>query len=423
MKDAQKIERYLLIFLTIMMTIRISSYFSYVPESVGLTRIIKIGLRLVTTAITIVMLFKFTAKHPNVRARFKMILPFSFYLLYLFLGICSLFWTTNVGFSLLQLSMTIETTVFSFLFYKLICYYNAAYDRPFSAFLPILNKAIFILCIIFIIGAFVDPDNFYRTTHGGTVARLGGLIINPNELGLLSLLGIGLSYIDLLVHGRAKYNIIAIGTCLAVLLMTQSRSSLFGFLVLSGVYLVLSKNYYLIIGATVVAFFVIPILIQTIVLKDGDMEEVTSFTGRKEFWGDLVNESFPKSPIYGYGFMSISPNTFYNKYQSEHSYAASMAHNTYIEVLINLGLMGAFVCVMQILLTVVAILLEKEWRVRLMAFFMLFPLMMNNVTEFGIFGHTNYAIMFYQFVFLLFTLEAFKKVSQRVKPVLQNELS
>ena len=390
--------------LTLIMAIRISSYFSYVPDSVTLTRIIKIGLRISTSFISLLLLWVFIAKKREFKFKFVMLLPFLFYLAYLFWGITSIFWTTNVSFSLLQLSMTIETLFFSFFFFKLIRLYDKSYERELTAFIFIVNRSIFIMAIIFLLGSQFNPDFFYRATHGGNVHRLGGLIINPNELGLLSIIGITLSYVEIYFDRNKKYNTLALLTCITVMLMTQSRSSLFAFIIISGFYLFISKNYYLKIISIVVGIVVLPVVINKIVFKEGNIEEVTSMTGRTEFWSDLITEAFPLSPICGFGFMSISTNTFYNKYASTHSYAASMAHNTFIEVLINLGLVGIFICLLQILLTFFAIAVSKERVLQMTAFFMLVPLLINSITEFGIFGHTNYAIMFYQFVFLFFTI-------------------
>ena len=338
-----------------------------------------------------------------------MFLPFLFYLAYLLWGMMSVFWTTNISFTVLQLSMTFETLFFSFFFFKLIRLYDKSYDNEMTSFIFVVNRSIFLMALIFLVGSQLNPDSFYRATHGGNVLRLGGLIINPNELGLLSIIGITLSYVEIYFNKNKKYNFLAIIACVSVLLMTQSRSSLFAFLIVSGLYLFISKNYYLKITAVAVSIVTLPVVINKIVFKEGNIEEVTSLTGRTEFWSDLLNEAFPLSPICGFGFMSISTNTFYNKYVSTHSYAASMAHNTFIEVLINLGLVGAFICLLQMLLTFFAIAVSKERVLQMMAFFMLVPLLINSITEFGIFGHTNYAIMFYQFVFLFFTITVVKR--------------
>ena len=82
--------------------------------------------------------------------------------------------------------MTIETLVFSLVFFKLVRLYDGSYNRELSSFIFIVNRSIFFMAIFFLLGSQYDPEFFYRTTHGGDVFRLGGLIINPNELGLLS---------------------------------------------------------------------------------------------------------------------------------------------------------------------------------------------------------------------------------------------
>lgn len=421
MQKKNKIEYYLFIFLVIFAALRIASYYALFPENITLTRIIKIGGRFFLTGLAFLILMQFKKTWKNIQFSYIMIIPLIFYCLYLFMGMLSVMWSTNPGFSMLQLSMTFETFVFSLIFYRVMIYYDCVYQRKVPVVVALLSRAVFIHAIWFILGAIFDPDFYYRTTHGGSVARLGGLIINPNELGLLANIGIGAAYIEILNDKNKWFQTINIATIVPMLLMTQSRSSLFCFLFISGIYLLLSKNYYIKVGAVVVAILVVPILFQKIVLKDGNFEEVASFTGRKEFWQDLVNEGFPEYPIFGRGFMSIAENTWYNKYQSTHSYAASMCHNTYVEVITNLGLVGVFICGLQVLWTIFAIILNKNRLLKIMALFMLFTLLINSITEFGIFGHNNYAIMFYHFVFLFFTLECFNKKDKDLQLALNTE--
>jgi exopolysaccharide production protein ExoQ len=77
-----------------------------------------------------------------------------------------------------------------------------------------------------------------------------------------------------------------------------------------------------------------------------------------------------------------------------------------VQVLINLGLVGMFIVILQIMATFFAITIEKDKWLKYTAIFQLIPLFINSATEFGIFGETNYGIMFYQFVFLTFTFHA-----------------
>ncbi len=403
--SSKQLARLLLWLLLLMMGIRISSYFTLFPNSVGVTRVVKIGLRFAMTGMALFLLKALQEKRLEMQVYYQRILPLLFYGLYLFLGILSIFWTTNLAFTLLQLAMTIESLVFVILFYQLLCYYDICYNRGTLVFTWITNRSIFVIGLVFIGGIFVAPETFFRGTHGGEVHRLGGFIINPNELGMLAVVGIVMVFIEFLEKRNLVYNAIALVSGIAVLLLTQSRSSLGGFLLVAGIFVLMSKNYWMKIGAIVGAVLALPIVVQTIILKQGDVEEVMSMTGRLPFWGDLITMGFPQAPLLGFGFMSISPNTFSNKFDSIHAYAASMTHNTFVQVLINLGLVGAFIVFLQMVLTFYALGASENKPLKLMAACMLIPVIINSTTEFGIFGESNYGILFYQFAILFFTLK------------------
>ncbi|MEL6635637.1 MAG: O-antigen ligase family protein [Bacteroidota bacterium] len=396
--------RWLLYLLLLMMGIRISSYFTLFPGSVAITQVVKVGLRFAMTGLSLILLKVLQSQSGAWRVQYQRLLPFSFYALYLWLGILSIFWTTNVPFTLIQLAMTCESLVFVLLFYQVLCYYEVRHGNGTSVFSWINNRSIFVIGLVFMGGIVVAPETFFRGTHGGEVHRLGGFIINPNELGMLAVLGLVMVYLEFLERRNLIYNALAFVAGVAVLLLTQSRSSLGAFVLVSGIFVLLSKNYWVKFGSIAGAVLALPIVIQTIILKQGDVEEVMSMTGRLPFWSDLISMGFPRAPLLGFGFMSISPNTFSNKFDSIHAYAASMTHNTFVQVLINLGLVGAFIVFLQMLLTFQALATSKDAALRLLAGAMLIPLIINSTTEFGIFGESNYGILFYQFIILFFTL-------------------
>lgn len=284
--------------------------------------------------------------------------------------------------------------------------FEAAYAIKRSFYSRMLARSILWVCLAFIIGLFVNPDLFFRGTHGGEVQRLGGFIINPNELGMLSVLGGAMGYIELLNKQNKIYNYVVIIGCVAVLLLTQSRSSLGAFVLVSGIYILLMDNYLIKVSIIAGGILVAPVVLNTIVFKQGDVEEVMSMTGRLPFWADLIEKAFVDRPILGYGFMRISPNTFDDKFDSIHAYAASMTHNTFVQVLINLGLVGMFIVILQMMTTFFAIAIERDKWLKFAAIFQIIPLFINSATEFGIFGETNYGIMFYQLLFLTFTFYA-----------------
>jgi len=391
--------------LLVLLGLRIASYFTLFPDSVVMTQLVKTVLRIILTGIAYVWLSKLKIQFPKYRIDFQNITPVLLYCSYLLLGIVSIFWTSSIRYTMLQLSMIIEALVFAWFFIQLVAFYNKISDND-ARFSWLFGVATMWICIAFMLGLLVDPDTYYRQTHGGEVSRLGGYIINPNELGMLAVLGAVMAYMEL---RNVRFKMTQIGVLVAsvaVLLLTQSRSSLGSFLMVTGIYVLMSGNRKLIFGSIVTAVLAFPVLIRTIILKQGDIEEVMSMTGRLPFWQDLITYGFTKEPLLGYGFMRIS---YSDKFDSIHSYAAGMTHNTFIQVLLNLGLVGGFICMFQMIATAFVIGNSKDSYHKVLAWLMLIPLIINSTTEFGIFGESNYGIQFYQFVLFFFVMKVTEK--------------
>ncbi len=401
----KKTYSWLLILLTVIMALRISSYFTLFPNSIGLTRAVKVGIRFFLTGFSFVLLIMMVKKVKDFSFGYENHLSGIFYLGYALLGVLSILWSTDVMFTVLQLMMLMESIFFAIAFYHLLVL-GTFLTKGQASLARILAVSISVISICFLVGLYFDPSTFYRDTHGGAVSRLGGFIINPNELGMLAVIGASMTYIRMREGASLLWNILFWIICVSVLLLTQSRSSLGAFFLVTGLFILMSKSTWLKIGSIGIAVIVIPILVQTIIIKDGDVGEVMSMTGRLPFWSDLIKYGFPERPILGYGFMSISDSPFTNKFDSIHAYAASMTHNTFVQVLINLGLVGAFICIVQMFLTFFGIWRSSNVQLKLTAVAMLIPLLINSATEFGIFGEANYGIYFYHLVILLFIVNS-----------------
>ncbi len=401
--EIQKTYRWLFYVLTLFMLMRINSYFTIFPSSVGLTRVLKVGMRFLLTGMCLVLLFYLKNTVKEFVFRYENQLSGLFYLSYALLGVASIWWSSDVGFTVLQLLMLFESICFAVLFYHLLVLgYFLTQGK--ASFHRILGTSVAIIGLGFLLGLYLDPDTFFRDTHGGAVSRLGGYIMNPNELGMLAVIGAAMCYVGLREDNRMFWNILYLVISVVILLLTQSRSSLGAFMLVSLLFIMLSKSAWLKLATFGGGALVLPILVKTIIIKDGDVGEVMSMTGRLPFWSDLITYGFPDQPILGYGFMSISVSPFTNKFDSIHAYAASMTHNTFVQVLINLGLVGAFICIVQMVLTFYAIGKTKSTQFRLTAIAMLIPLLINSTTEFGIFGEANYGIYFYHLVVLMFII-------------------
>lgn len=402
----------LLLVLILILGLRISSYFTLFPDSVAMTQMVKVGLRLMLTGSAFLLLKSLQSKHRNYQLEFQNLTPLMLYGAYLFLGLLSFLWTSLLSYSMLQWAMIFEALAFSWFFYQLVVFYNRISDNH-ARFSLLFGRATLFICIAFLLGLFLEPSTFYRQTHGGEVSRLGGFIINPNELGMLAVLGAVMGYIELLGRRQWGLNALVIVASVAVLLLTQSRSSLGAFLLVSALFVLRTKNVKLIFMAGVAATIAIPFLVQTIIVKGGDIEEVMSMTGRLPFWKDLIVDGFSKEPLLGYGFMCISYTDYFD---SIHSYSAKMTHNTFVQVLLNLGLVGAIVCFLQMLSTFAAIVKSVDRHAKGLAVMMLIPVLINSFTEFGIFGESNYGIQFYHFILLFFVVKCEWKPQRKRVP-------
>ncbi|RFC55041.1 O-antigen ligase family protein [Brumimicrobium aurantiacum] len=343
------------------------------------------------------------------------ILSSAFYGIYLLLGFASFMWSTNVGYSALQWFMTSQTLVFCYFFIKSLYLLDVYFPKHKIRLYNLLGNASFILILVFVIGMWVSPDVFFRLTHGGEEARLGGYLMNPNELGMLAGVGIAGLMFDIRRNHNKWWTILKLLILFYGLYATGSRSSLIGALLIIGFHVLQSEQKKFAVVAIAIMILVAPIAIYKVVLKDGDperMEEVLSLTGRLPFWEALINEGLPREPLLGFGFMRIDYKEYF---QSAHTYPGKMTHNTFMQVLMNLGFIGITIVLFQLIFTTRGILKEDSEK-KLMLFCLLIPLIINSFTEFGIFGESNYGILFYQLIILYISFKPgeFLRPSQKI---------
>jgi hypothetical protein len=350
--------------------------------------------------------------------KWKNILSPILYVGYLTLGFVSLLWSTDVGYSALQLFMTSQTLFFCYFFVKSIFLLDKYFPEHKTTYSNLLGDAVFYLMLIFVIGMWVNPDVFYRLTNGGEEARLGGYMMNPNELGMLSGLGVAGLIFDLYRKHQSVFTIIKILILFYALYETGSRSSLIGAFLIIGYHMKGISNVKIKIAMVAALIVIMPIAVNKIIFKDGDssrMEEVLSMTGRLPFWTALINEGLPREPLFGFGFMRID---YTDSFQSTNTYAGKMTHNTFMQVLINLGFVGLTIVIFQLAFTLKGIAKEDS-NTKMMLYSCFIPLLINSFTEFGIFGESNYGILFYQLIIFYIVFEKNTRLTRQQKILLQ----
>ncbi|MDX2172770.1 MAG: O-antigen ligase family protein [Bacteroidota bacterium] len=380
--------------LFVVLLLMVACFFTW-SENVGITRAIKVVGRM-GVMISSILIYRRILNYGAVNSLlFKNIFSPILYFSYLLLGFISFLWSTNVGFSSLQWFMTFQSLVFAFYFIKSIILLDIYFPGHTIRLYHLIGNTVFVLISIFVVGMFLSPDVFFRLTNGGEEARLGGYIMNPNELGMLSGVGVACLIFDIYRDQNKVLTIIKLLIIFYALYMTGSRSSLIGALLIIFFHINQSKNknlkYAIIIGMLIIT----PIAINKIIFKDGDssrIEEVMSMTGRLPFWTALISEGLPREPLLGFGFMRIDYKEYF---QSTHTYPGKMTHNTFMQVLMNLGFIGFTIVLFQLFFTIKGFLKEEKEK-KLMLIGILIPVIINSFTEFGIFGESNYGILFYQ---------------------------
>jgi exopolysaccharide production protein ExoQ len=335
------------------------------------------------------------------------------YGVYLGLGMISFLWSTDPGYSALQWFMDIESLLFSYYFIGCFLLINFYFPGSGIKMYKVMGHAIFGLILIFVIGYFVNPAVFMRMSHEGEEFRLGGFIMNPNELGMLAAVGITCYIFCLYEKGQRIWIGVKIAILLFAVILTGSRSTTIGCLIVAFFHIKQSSNKTLKTCMYAGAAMVVPIAINTLIVKsagNGGVDEVMTLTGRLPFWTALITEGLPREPLFGFGFQRISYNLYFS---GVHTYTASMAHNTFVQALMNLGFVGFTIVLFQMIFTVKAFVQSPVKETSLMSLGIIIPVIINSFTEFGIFGETNYSILFYQLLIFYVSM----KVTKRLTPM------
>lgn len=399
-KSHHRFLRTMSVLLTLIVLIKLAGFFTW-NEDVGVTRVLKLVSRLAMTAAAYGTYRLIIRRGAVDSFRWHNSWSPLLYGAYLALGLASLLWSRNPGYSLLQWLMDVETLVFAFYFVKCFLLLDEFFPESQVRFYHVLGNATFLILSVFLVGMLISPDTFYRLTHDGEEARLGGFIMNPNELGMLCAVGIACLLFNFYRRHRLAWTLVKIAALLLALVLTGSRSSLVGFLLIVFFHIQQAGNKRLKIGANLAVLLAVPALVPLVFIKQGGLEEVLSMTGRLPFWHALLTEGLPREPLLGYGFMRIAYGEYF---QSVHTYAAQMAHNTFIQVLMNLGLVGFTIVMIQLGATIQGFIRTSSPQLRLTGVGLLIPILINSFTEFGIFGMTNYGILFYQFLICFVSL-------------------
>ena len=181
---------------------------------------------------------------------------------------------------------------------------------------------------------------FPQSTDG----RFSGILANPNTLGALSAIGIALGMGSVRDRGWRPRYLVAIAVMTPNLLMSESRTAL-GAIAIAALWIILSARLSLrslavsLFGAAAAIFyFAAGGRVATPEVLARFSGEGDRFSGRGEGW-DLALTVWHEHPFFGVGFRAGA--TAFERQNS--SFGLEAAHNSWLQVLLELGLTGFLV--------------------------------------------------------------------------------
>ncbi len=197
------------------------------------------------------------------------------------------------------------------------------------------------------VGAILFPNRAFRHGVGTLGVQIYGQmpIMNPNSIGVLAAIIVIIS-LSRTLHVRGLNERIMYIILLAVgettLMLSQARTSLFGGMLAIMVVLLLNKRIKLLGFVALLLVMVIifssnlPSLLLEYIMRGQSSTLFYSFSGRSPYWS-IAWEKFLESPIYGYGFSAGSRYTVLAQIGLG---AQAAMHNAWLEILVNVGIIG-----------------------------------------------------------------------------------
>ena len=345
------------------------------------------------------------------------------YSLFVIMIMVSCFWVSNINviwdYSLYLISgVCVIFSDFSktFYYYFMKNFKTLFWVFIFSMFLEALLPNVFFL--IFGFASFGDAE-MRALTSGGAIA---GLAFEKAYAAFICNLGLGVIFAEFVAQRSYKYVIQSILVMIA-LMMTGKRTLFIIPIVALLIYVMLfSKNNKFIklagVGLGISAFIIIAytiipeasLIIDRIINSGGDV-----LSGRENFW-NYAMDMFHQNPFFGRGFMSFNDFVFNQGFRYYGERWNYQAHNVYIQLLGETGIIGCGVIITLIVILIIkAISLAKTtsnfWDVLLVYWIMLFGI-------YSLTGNTLYypcqLIILVVSILLISNLKIIREVSYQI---------
>lgn len=319
--------------------ILISIYLFFSPIEFALNAFLPGGSSLKYLGFIIILLVLYD--HKNTKINFNS--THKYVILWVLLMGVSLFWTFNSPYALLYTRMY----TFIAIYFVVLSLYRVDKKNVEIFLFSALYGATFAALLLIFSGATLVGSTSERVT-----LSIFGAQMDPNASSVLMAFGVIIAFYFLMYRKKTKLLLIPLIICSLAVILTGSRSGLFGTMfsafVLFANYLMKNKSSVLKKMSQVIAIITIVTVIVNIIVKVVpvsviqrlvDFESYSGGSNRDIIWGSLF-PYFKQKPFMGYGIGSSVELTriIFSKYTG--------AHNTYLQVLLDLGIIGLFTFLM-----------------------------------------------------------------------------
>ena len=233
-----------------------------------------------------------------------------------------------------------------------ILFYLARVTLEEKQILGAIISAIALLSFLSILLYFINPEmaRFWVWENGKYVvgSRLEGLTTNPNAMGYTAAVSIIFSFFYIKLYYDKSEKLILICTLinLIALLMSHSRTSAMGLIIVLVMVYFFTFSYKRLLTLFTLGFLLILTMliidmdiIFSMLSRSGDASEITSVTGRTHIWATVIDLILQK-PMFGWGYTAagfILPTM-----SDEIGYPAYTCHNMMLQLVFSLGFVGCF---------------------------------------------------------------------------------
>ena len=269
---------------------------------------------------------------------------------------------------------------------------------PFEAISRLIRRCAYVLLPLSII-----LIKYYRV-YGVAYSSSGeyeywlGVTTHKNSLGALAMIGgIYFTWSIMKTWGNKKVFIDILFFSMALYLLIGSKSMTSLYVLFVGIFTLLMVRVLKInlkyMGTTiffiVLLFFLIFQLIENLVVQDSIMGSIiessgrdTTLTGRTDLWTDLLDIA-SRNPIFGVGYGSFWIGDLGNDLWQKYTWQPTEGHNGYIDVYVELGLIGLFLLIMAIFFAYKSILgtFRFDFEYGKLRMILLVMIMAHNITE------------------------------------------